>query len=195
MQTPLEIAFSNMDHSDAVEARVRERVERLERFHPGITSCHVVVQAPHKHHRKGKHYHVRIEARVPGSELVVSGKPGDMNAHEDVYVAIRDAFDAIERQLKKSRAQRGGEVKAHAAPLQGVVEALYPDQDHGEIATNDGRLIYFHRNSVLNGGFDQLGKGDTVELTVRHDESDKGPQASTVRPIGSLRFVDEPSKR
>ena len=71
------------------------------------------VAAPHQHHRKGNHFEVRIELRVPGAELAVSNKPGDINAHEDVYVAIRDSFDAMERQLEEWKRRLRGEVKLH----------------------------------------------------------------------------------
>jgi ribosomal subunit interface protein len=113
LQTPLELSFVDVDASDALEARVRERVERLDGRFDGITSCHVYISAPHQRQRKGRLYEVRIEARVPGSELVTSGKSGDIGGHEDVYVAIRDAFDALERQLEKWKEKIRGEVKAH----------------------------------------------------------------------------------
>jgi ribosomal subunit interface protein len=113
MQTPLEIAFVDTATSPAAEARIRERVTRLERHFGSITSCHVFVAAPHQHHRKGNHFEVRIELRVPGAELAVSNKPGDVNAHEDVYVAIRDSFDAMERQLEEWKRRLRGEVKLH----------------------------------------------------------------------------------
>jgi ribosomal subunit interface protein len=113
MQTPLEIAFVDTARSPAAEARIRERVGRLERHFGSITSCHVFVAAPHQNHRKGNHYEVRIELRVPGAELAISNNPGDVNAHEDVYVAIRDAFDAMERQLEEWKRRVRGEVKTH----------------------------------------------------------------------------------
>lgn len=192
MQTPVEIVFHKLDRSEAVEARVRERVDRLERYHPRITSCHVYVEASHRSpQQKSLEYQVRLEVRVPGTELAVSSRPGDVNTHNDVYVAIRDAFQAMERQLKRHRGQRTGEVKVHAGPLQGMVSELHPERDHGQIATTDGRLVYFHRNSVLNGGFDELSEGTPVELTIQHDESEKGPQASSVRRIGPMRYVAE----
>ena len=192
METPVEIAFRNVDPSEFVEKRVRERIERLEQYYGRITSCHVQIEAPHRHHRKGNLYEVKIEVRVPGTELAVNNKPGNVHAHEDVYVAIRDSFDAMERQLKKWKAKADGEVKAHEVPLNGRVEELHADRDFGQIATSDGRLVYFHRNSVLGEGFDGLSVGDTVELVVDYEESGKGPQASTVRPIGGLRYVDKP---
>ena len=113
MQTPLEITFVDSEPSPAVEARVQERVARLERHFGGITSCHVYVASPHHRQRKGRQYEVRLEVRVPGSELAITGKPGDVNAHDDVYVAIRDSFDAMERQLEEWKQRVRGEVKTH----------------------------------------------------------------------------------
>jgi ribosome-associated translation inhibitor RaiA len=98
MQVPLEIAFHNMEPSEFVEAKVRERVNTLERYSDRITlQCQC--RGPHRAHHQGNLYHVRIEISVPGKELVVSRDPGDVHAHDDVYVAIRDAFDAAGRQL------------------------------------------------------------------------------------------------
>jgi hypothetical protein len=37
---------------------------------------------------------------VPGAALVINRDPGQDQAHEDVYVAMRDAFDAAERRLE-----------------------------------------------------------------------------------------------
>ena len=116
MQTPLEIAFVDIARSPAAEARIRERVERLERRFDGITSCHVYVAAPHQHQRKGNPFEVRIEVRVPGAELAVADHPGDIQAHEDVYVAIRDSFDAMERQLEEWKERIRRDVKRHSLP-------------------------------------------------------------------------------
>jgi ribosomal subunit interface protein len=181
-----------MDRSAAVEEAIHARVERLEQFFDGITSCHVFVDASHLRHHKGNLYEVRIELRVPGTELAVNNKPGDVNAHADVHVAIRDAFNAMERQLKKWKQQLRDRPKAHEAPLQGRVAEIHRGEGYGQIATTDGRLVYFHENSVIAGGFSELKEGDPVELVVRYGESEKGPQASTVRRIGPLQFVDRP---
>lgn len=101
MQTPLEISFQNIDHSEAVESAVRQRAEKLEQLSNEITSCHVFIKEPHKRHSQGNQFEVHIEVRLPGKELAVSSNPGDVNAHEDAYVTIRDAFNAMERQIKK----------------------------------------------------------------------------------------------
>jgi ribosomal subunit interface protein len=110
MQNNLQISFRGMETSAAVEARIRERTERLERFDDRITSCHVVVQAPHRHHQQGQLYEVRIQVRVPGDELVINREGSQDHAHEDVYVAIRDAFQAAERRLEE-RARRRSDRK------------------------------------------------------------------------------------
>ena len=100
MQQPLRITFREMESSPAIEADIRTKAEALDRFADDIIGCHVVVEAPHRHHHRGRVYHVRIDIKVSGAEIVVSRDPADNHAHEDVYVAIRDAFDAARRQLE-----------------------------------------------------------------------------------------------
>jgi ribosomal subunit interface protein len=100
VQIPLDVDFQNLEPSEFITARIAERVQKLERFNARIISCRVIVECPHRHHAKGKEYHVRILLRLPGEEIVISHDPGDDRTHTDVYVAIRDAFDACERRLK-----------------------------------------------------------------------------------------------
>ena len=109
MQIPFKLVFRGMEPSPALEARVRERISRLERFHDRITSCEVAVEAPHRHHHKGALYAVRLQVRIPGRDLTISRAGPQDHAHEDPYVALRDAFDAAERKLEdavRRRAQR-----------------------------------------------------------------------------------------
>lgn len=113
MKIPLEIVFRNMDRSDAIEARVREKAERLERHSDSITRCRVAVEAPHRHQSHGKLYKVAIELGVPGHQIIVNHAGPQDHAHEDVYVAIRDAFAAATRQLEDHVRMRRGEVKHH----------------------------------------------------------------------------------
>ena len=113
MQVPLEIVFHNVDRSAAVEAAVRERVAKLERFAENITSCRVTVEAPHKNHQQGNLYKVRVDLHFPGGEAVVNRSPSENQAHEDVYVALRDAFKAARRQLQDHQRLRRGDVKPH----------------------------------------------------------------------------------
>jgi ribosomal subunit interface protein len=113
MQTPLQIIFHNMEPSDAVEANIKEKAAKLERFSDKITSCRVTVEAPHKHHHKGNIYHIGLDIAVPDAEIVVSRIPHDNHAHEDIYVAIRDAFKSARRQLEDYELKRRGKTKHH----------------------------------------------------------------------------------
>ena len=187
MKLPLQITFRNMDHSDAVEANVREKAAKLDQFFESIMNCRVVIEAHHKHHHKGNLYHVRIDLTVPRNELVVSRDPKANHAHEDVYVAIRDAFDAAKRQLQNYAGKLRRETKTHEVPPHGRVVELVTMENYGRIETFDGRRVYFHRNSLINGDFNKLREGDEV----RFDEEmgDAGPQATTVRVIGKHHIV------
>lgn len=116
MQIPLQITFRHLEPSDAIEADIRDKAQKLERFANDITSCRVVVEAPHKHHHKGRIYTVSIDITVPGDEIVASRHPDKQHAHEDAYVAIRDAFNAAQRQLEDYVRERRGKVKSHETP-------------------------------------------------------------------------------
>lgn len=116
MAASLQLTYHNMDPSAAVEKAVREKVDKLEQFSDQVTACHVTIGAPHKHHHKGKIYSVLIELHVPDTEIVVSRNPTENHAHEDVYVAIRDAFNSARRQLKEYEQRRRGKVKTHEPP-------------------------------------------------------------------------------
>lgn len=185
MQQSLQVSFRNIEHSDAVEMAIRQRVERIERFFGSITGCRVVVEFENRRHRQGNLFHVRVDLTVPGEEIVVARSSGNHHAHENVYVAIRDTFLAVERQLKNYVRKRRVRVheKGHVGPLHGkVVRLCYEDGGYGFIQTEDGREIYFNKNSVLNGNFDQLQLGD--EVRYAEEAGEEGPQASTVDLVG-----------
>ncbi len=150
-------------------------------------ACRVVVEAPHKHHHRGNIYHVRIDITVPDEELVVSRDPGQQQTHDDVYVAIRDAFKAARRQLEDYARKRRGDVKSHEPPPHGRILALFPEMDYGKITSADGREIYFHRNSVLEADFDKLEEG--MEVRFAEEPGDEGPKATTVYLIGKHHVV------
>jgi ribosomal subunit interface protein len=181
MQIPLQISFRDMEPSAAVEARIRERAAKLDRYYDRIMTCRVVVEAPHRRHHQGKLYHVRVDVTVPQGELVVSREPVDRHAHEDVYVAIRDAFDATQRRLANYARRQRGDVKIHEGLPVSRVSKLFPGDGYGFIETPEGHEIYFHQNSVLNGGFARLEIGDEVQFV--EEQGEKGPQASTVRLV------------
>ncbi len=184
MALSLQITFRNMPPSEAVEQSIRKHVEGLGRFSARIMGCRVVVEARHHKHHQGNLFHIRIAMTVPGGEIVVSREPALHHAHEDVYVAFRDAFEAVRRRLEDYERRQRRQVKAHEAPPRGRIAFLDYADGYGFIETPDGREIYFHRNSVLDADFDRLDVGDLVRF---HEEAgEKGPQASTVRMAEKL---------
>jgi len=117
MQVPLEISFHNMDPSPAVEAKVRRKAKWLERYYGRITSCRVVIEAPHQHHHRGNRYHVKVFISLPGGhELAASRDTDQGHAHEDIHVAIHDAFDVARRQVREVVAKMSGKVKTLRGP-------------------------------------------------------------------------------
>lgn len=187
MQIPLQITFRHMDPSDAVEDRIRNEVSKLERFYDQIMSCRVVVESPHAHHHKGHLYQIHLDLKVPGKELVAGHGHGRDHAHEDIYVAIRDAFDEMQRQLEDHVRRIKGHVKEHETPPHGKVSHLSPEDGYGRIETPDGRDIYFHRNSVLDNAFDKLEIGN--EVRFNEEQGEQGPQATMVKQIGKHHIV------
>jgi ribosomal subunit interface protein len=189
MELPVQITFRDMTPSPAVEAHIRERVGDLERYFDKIMACRVVVGASSRRQRNGRQYHVRVDLTVPGREIVVKRDPAEHHAHEDILVAVRDAFDATRRQLAdRAHGARGGN-KAHATPGHGRVARLFKDDGYGFILSSDGEDIYMHRNAVAGGGFDALSEGDEVRYVFHPGEGEKGPQASTVSAIGKHHLV------
>ncbi len=174
MEIPLQITAHDFRLTPATESDIRDKAAKLDTYFDRIIRCHVVLEAPVGHHRRGGPFKVRIDVTVPGSELVV-------NRHEDndLPVAIRNAFDAMRRRLEDYVRQQRGDVKTHEAPLQnGRVAKLFPHEGYGFLVTSDGREVYFHSHSVLEPGFERL----TIDTEVRfvEESGQKGPQASTV---------------
>ena len=173
MQLPLQVTLRDISPSEAIEAYIRERAAKLEQFYDRIMSCRVVVEAPVRHHRKGGPYKVRIDLIVPGDELVVNRQ-----VDEDLYVAIRDAFHAARRKLEDYARRQRGAVKVHEASPHARVAKLFPEEGYGFLETPDGREVYFHRNSVIDSGFDRLEIG--TEVRFAEESGEQGPQASAV---------------
>ncbi len=182
MQLPLQISFRQMDRSPAIEAAVREKAGRLDKFAARITSCRVVIEPVGKHHQYGNQYEVRVDITLPNSEIVATREPSEHTEYKEIAIAIRDAFNSAVRQLEDYvRVQRGA-VKFHRQAPHARVSKLKPGEGYGFLLTPEGREIYFHRNSVLNDSFDRLDVG--TEVAYAEEQGDRGPQASTVRLVG-----------
>lgn len=111
MTIPVNITFRHMESSAAVEARVHELASHLGVFSDRILSCKVVVDSPHRHHHQGKVFAVKVLLEIPGEDVVVDMERPQRNNHDDVYVVLRDAFDAAKRQLQQRMSSLRGEAK------------------------------------------------------------------------------------
>jgi ribosome-associated translation inhibitor RaiA len=181
MDVPLEIRFHNLEPSAALENAIRDRVAKLDRLFPRLTSCRVSVEAPHRQHRKGNLWEVHVELGVPGGTIAVSREPHhprEKYASPDVYKALRDAFDSAERQLLDYKRRLNGEVKPHETFFHGQVAQLNPERDCGFLLTNTGTQLYFHRNSVMEGSLEELAPGTAVHYV--ETSGDTGPTAAKV---------------
>jgi len=112
----VQISFHGMDHSPAAASAVRRRAEELQQFSDRLLACRVVLEAVNPRHQQGTLYGVRIDLTIAGGPVVTDREPGGHRAHEDIRVAIRDAFDAARRRLEDHMRRLDGRVKQHQAP-------------------------------------------------------------------------------
>ena len=204
MQSPLQITFRNLTPSATIEEWVRTEAAKLDSFYNRVMGCRVAIEVPHRHHRKGSPYHIRIALTVPGEEIVVKREPslshrarqlGETEIkkrlevktpHKNLRAAINDAFRAAGRRLQDYARRQRGDAKSHPSLQVARVGKILQDQGYGFLTSDDGRGIYFHKNSVLNGAFSHLKVGTRVSFV--EELGDKGPQASTVRTISKERI-------
>ena len=173
MEIPLQITARDIELTGAIKTEITEKAEKLDTYYDRIMRCRVVVDCPKRHPHEGKLYNVHIYMTVPGGELAVKRAP-----NEDIYVSIRDAFDAARRKLEDFSREQRGDVKYHEEPPSAVISKLFPDKGYGFLTTADESEVYFHANSVINRDFNRLEVGMKVRFVKK--DGDKGPQASTV---------------
>lgn len=183
MPIPLQITFHGFEKSEALSAVIRQHVEKLERFSSSVLSCQVIVEPSERHHHKGNRYRIHVHLQVPDGDIQAGHDTGPENTtHTDPYVAVRDVFAAVRRQLEDYVRERRGDIKTHVVPAHGRVARIFTAADYGVIQDPDGREIHFHRHSVVGRGFDSLKPGAQVSFVEVPGE--EGPWASTVHILG-----------
>lgn len=171
MALPLiQITVRDLPNTEAIENRVRLKLEKLERFYERIESIHVVIDEEQKHQNQGKLFSVNIDVLVPHKKIVVNKQQ-----NVDLYVAMRDAFAAVTRQLEEYSRKQRGYVKAH--PTQklkkgisaGQIMRLFQDEHYGFIQDANGREFFFDYEHLLKDHFDQLEIGMIVNFVEKVD--------------------------
>jgi len=172
MQQPLQITIKDIEHTPAIEAHIHSKAEKLSQYFEDIISCHVLIEQTQKHQHQGKLHNVHIKIHVPGKELAVNH-----NESENLWIAIRDAFDSMRDQLNSYRDQIRHHVKSHPELVHGEVVRLF--DDFGFILGTDGLTeYYFNSSNVVSHRFQRLKIGIGVQFI--EDSDGEGPQAKRV---------------
>jgi cold shock CspA family protein len=183
MQTPIEIDFQGITGSPEIQDGIARRVADLEQRYGRVTACRVVLKGPGGHHRTSGLSEVNIRLALPnGREVNVARTAQADERHSDLTFALNDAFRRARRRLQGHTRTMQGQVKQHESQPIGKVVRIDPSGEFGFLECSEGREIYFHQNSVLDGGFSRLAIGSRVAFAEEMGE--KGPQASTVRLLG-----------
>jgi len=185
---PFQITFLNFPESDAVRQVVQRKIEKLEKFFDRLIKCEVGVSLPHRHRMMDRLFHIQIRLFLPGDDIIITRKPAKNEAHRDIYVAIRDSFNAAERLLREKARLIHKKNKAHNAIAHtpsgqhiGKIYKIFRHDGYGFLTTYDGREFYFDKNSILNKNFDSLEIGEKVRFLEELGE--KGPQVTSMAAL------------
>jgi ribosomal subunit interface protein len=173
MKLPLEIVFRGLEPSPAIESVARDKAHKLEQFHHDIMSCRVDIEQQDKHKHQGRSFAVRIHVAMPGHELTV-----DRVEHEDVHIALREAFDDMKRRIEDAVRRLQGKTKQHPTPLHGEVLRLIDEGAYGFIRALDGTEYYFARDNLADAQYEQLQVGTRVQFIA--EPGAEGLQAKRV---------------
>jgi ribosome-associated translation inhibitor RaiA len=191
MQVAPEITYHDVPKAGWIEDYVRQRIGRIERLADDIIACRVAIEREQHNHQTGNRYRVRVELSIPPRKELVAAKTGTVaDPHADLRPVIKNAFEAVERQLKKESAKRRGAVKHHDSEPRAFVVELDPELGYGVLETDLGTRYHFNRGAVLHDDFDRLIEGTEVRFepdpgndTGDTDLGDEAFRASTVQII------------
>lgn len=181
MQVEPEIAYRNVEPTPAIQKQILRGLSQLERTHPRITACRIMVEIPHPRHVRGNLHRVRIDVTVPGREVVVNRDPPARRRREEATAAIREAFALVRQQLRDLREQEAGPPRVPEAPLRGRVMTLDDVEGLGFIRTPEGGELYFHRTGVPGDRFGELEVGTEVRFV--EEEVEGQLRAVSVTPL------------
>ena len=182
MKVKPEITYRHLEKTAAIQSLVEEKIAKLEQFCDYINSCRVVIEKDSDRPSSGSPYRVSIDLTIPHNrELAVVESPDRGKQYIPVETVIRDAFEAMRRQLISITTEQKGERKVHPEQqVSALVTKLFADQDYGFLKeASTGKEVYFHRNSVTNNDFDRIKVGSGVRY--KETMGEMGPQATTVQ--------------
>ncbi len=182
MQREPVISWHNIDPAPAMEALIQRRIAALDRFHPNIIGCRVMVGTANRRRHSAGGVDLRIHLELPGPDLDVTREVRQGNRGDDALLAMNAAFGALEERLKAQNRKMGAQqVKHHADVLHGEVVELEPELGWGYLRADDGREVYFQRESLPDAAWRHLELGD--RLRFREMEGPKGPFAADLAVV------------
>lgn len=180
MHVPIEIDYRNVNKTEALETRIRDRIAKMDKLSDKLSSCHLSVEKLHEHQDSGRRFRVRLVMHhPPGQELVVDRNSSGGDVHQEVHQVVDEVFDSAERKLKKLVDKLHGDVKSH--PHQeptAVIMEIHREAGEGRLRSVEGQELYFNRTTSPDD-FDHLDEGDGVSYIEAHTE--EGPYANSVR--------------
>lgn len=183
MQREPIITWHNMTRSEAVETIVQKRIAAVEKFRPDAVGIRVTLDAPQKRRNAGRGFDVRIHMEVPGPDIDVARFVRHGVAAEDLTRAVNAAFSALEDRLKEGQRKMGSlEVKHHAPVLHGEIVEIEPALGYGFVRADDGREVYFQKEGLVKGNWDDLDRGTL--LRFRELDGEQGPYAVDIALAG-----------
>jgi cold shock CspA family protein len=188
METPIEIDSAGVQLPAHIAEVIDSHVRQLERRYGRITDGRVTVRSPSQHHRSGGLYEVHIHLSLPNGMAVNVDRVSQVDERRaDLRFAVDNAFKRARRQLQDRVRKLQGQTKHHDGQPVGTVLRLDTEGGFGFLASSEGHDVYFHRNSIVDGSFDELRPG--ARVAYAEEAGEKGPQASSVRPIGKHRLA------
>ena len=101
MRAQTEVHFHGIERSKAVEARIIEKVEKLEKHFDKLSRCRVVLEASHRNHQRPLAYQIKIELTVPSKKpIIITHECAAAQGNSDLQLAIRDAFESAMRKVE-----------------------------------------------------------------------------------------------
>jgi ribosomal subunit interface protein len=159
MQIPLQIVFRDLDRSLAVEDKIREKFNKLDKYYHLMTFSRVAVGFEERRKHQGKLYKVSIYVALPGKDVAVTHHP-----HENLYTALQEAMDDLQRQLEQYHSRLYGDTKNHGDRLHGEIVRLIESEAYGFIADEENNEYYFNLSHLVDSKFNDLRIGEHVRF-------------------------------
>ena len=100
MKAPTKVSYDGVDPSPALSADIERYASKLARLVPDLLGCEVTVSRIESSHKQGNRYLVRVRGKLRDGWLEAGKTPEPDRSHGDPHIAVRDSFDALQRQLE-----------------------------------------------------------------------------------------------